>query len=302
MLKKVIITFIALFALCGYSYDDSKNIKIAAGAMHGVYYLVALELCDMVEKHSAISSCEVLPTSGSLNNLSLLLSNKVDFAFSQSDLAHDAHKAQGIFVNQSPYKDLRLILNLFPELYTMITRKDTGISRFSDASGAKIGVNLRGAGAKSGLMKVLKYFKFENEPRVTQVSDSKMSGKLCDKEVDIVVLFTGHPSGIVEEIIEKCEVDFVSIDKFKLNTLVDNESFYEHSVIPAKIYKGISRETSSFATRAILVANSETSREKVNLLTKIIRRNFDEFKAKYPVLEKVNRQEVFNQGIIPLYE
>jgi uncharacterized protein len=300
MLKKLFITFLCLFS---YSANSAvTEIKIGAGIMHGVYYPAAIQMCNLLTKYSPVTKCEVLPTNGSLNNLNLLTTSKVDFAFIQADIARDAYKSNGIFANQKSYEDLRLVLNLFPEVFTIIVKDESGIVNFSDLENKKIGINLRGSGAKTGFINSLKQFKFLKDPEIIQTSDSQFPKRLCDNEVDAVVLFTGHPSGLIREITDKCDVEFVTIDPFKLENILADNGVYEKFIIPKEMYKNISRNASSFAGKSLLVSTKSTDPEKVKLLSKIISRNFEEFKTMYPVLQSLSKQDVIGNGPIPIYE
>lgn len=275
-----------------------NEIKIAGGIVTGNYYPAALQICNLITKYSPITKCEVVATSGSINNINLLSSNKVDFAFVQSDIARDAVKGQGVFINQKPYQELKHVVNLFPEIFTMIVKDKLGAVNFSDLSGKSIGLNLKGSGAKSGLMTLFKYYKFEKDPQIVHIVDSQIQSKLCDDEIDSVVLFTGHPSSAVNNIASSCDVEFISIDPLKLDSLLIDSSIYEKSILRSKSYTNISRNASTFATKSILVTNQDENPEKVSLLIKILKRYFDEFKTSYPVLNNLNKDDVFGPGII----
>lgn len=300
MLKKILIGLCLCFSTVAYA-TSTQEIRIAGGVISGAYYPVALQLCNLITKYSPITKCEVIATSGSINNINLLATDKVDFAFSQSDVARDALKGVGVFSNQKPYTDLRQVMSLFSEVFTMIVKDEKGITNFSDVSNKTIGLNLKGSGAKSGLMNLFKYFKFDKEPQIVHVPDAQMASKLCDNEIDIAVLFTGHPSGIANQIASTCDVEFISVDPLRLDNLIVENPVYEKHVLPAKLYPTISRNAFSFATRALLVTNRDTNAAKVNLITSIINKHFEEFKALYPVLNAMQKDQVFKATSLPSY-
>jgi len=299
-LRKFIASLCLVFSFEAFSSSIS-DIKIAAGSMGGAYYPVALQFCSFITKYSPITNCDVISTSGSINNLNLLSTEKVDFAFVQSDVALDAFRGEGVFSNQKPYSDLRIVLNLFPEVFSVMTRGDSGIVNFSDLSGKKIGVNLKGSGAMSGFMNLFKYFKFDKDPQIIQVADSGMPAKLCGREVDVVVLFTGHPSSVASSIASYCKTEFVSIDPIKLGNMITDTKVYESYTIPSGFYSGILRNTGTFATRAIFTANADTPSSKVALIKGLIDKHFEEFQKLHPVLTGLQRGQVFSPGTIVSY-
>ncbi len=301
MLKKIVIALFVSFFQFNTLANPVTEIKIAAGIVSGAYYPAALQLCNFITKYSPITDCKAIASSGSINNLNLLSTEKVDFAFVQSDVAQDAVDAVGIFSNQKPFSELRTVMSFFPEYFSMIVRKESGIVKFSDMSDKRIGINLRGSGARSSMLTLFKYFSFKKEPQIINVTDTQMPGKLCDNNVDAVVLFTGHPSGIASQIASTCKISFVSIDFSKLDILVKENKVYESSVIPDNIYPGVAGAT-TFSTRAVFVTNADTDEDKVQLFTKTIRENFDEFRNLYPVFNSLNIEDLFKTGILPSYE
>ena len=46
----------------------------------------------------------------------------------------------------------------------------------------------------------------------------------------------------------------------------------------------------------------EVEREKVELITQVISKNFDEFTKLYPVFNNLTKKKVFGKGVVPFYE
>ncbi|MDX1916865.1 MAG: TAXI family TRAP transporter solute-binding subunit, partial [Rickettsiaceae bacterium] len=136
------------FTLCAFiSFaSTADSIRIASGSSNGVYYPVALKICELINNNNSIVACEVIETSGSVTNLELLKTGKADFAVIQSDAALDSFQGKGIFFGDKPFEDMRFVLSLFDEYLTLITKNESGIVLFGDLNGKKIGANLNGTG------------------------------------------------------------------------------------------------------------------------------------------------------------
>ena len=104
-----------------------KRISIAAGKSGGTYKMVAERLATQIEQqtHTAVS---VVETSGSLENLLLLQSGKVDFAFYQpSTFELLATEEQREAAAQLPKPST--IANLYSQTVHLIVHRNSGIER-----------------------------------------------------------------------------------------------------------------------------------------------------------------------------
>ncbi len=86
--------------------EQEKTVKIAAGSVLEGYYFIGLRLCRYITESNDGIRCEVVPTTGSLENIDLLRKGEVDFAFTQAELAVDAYKGKGYFNNSKPFSDI----------------------------------------------------------------------------------------------------------------------------------------------------------------------------------------------------
>ena len=78
--------------------SDEKIIKIAAGSVLEGYYFIGLRLCRYITESNDGIRCEVVPTTGTLENIKLLQDQEVDFAFALGNLAVEAYKGTSYFL------------------------------------------------------------------------------------------------------------------------------------------------------------------------------------------------------------
>ncbi|MDX1923875.1 MAG: TAXI family TRAP transporter solute-binding subunit [Rickettsiaceae bacterium] len=299
-LSILLIVFTLFSSLEAFPVDSV--IRIAAGRPTGSYYPVALQICSVINKYSSLSKCEVINSSGTINNLNLLASGRVDFAFVLSDTARDAATGKGFFEGQDPIKDLRFVLNIFTQTLTILAKDEKLVSTFGDLNGKKIGSNLRGATSRWAINRLNSVFKFDSEPKFVHLSDNQMATALCNDDVDAVALFVSHPNAIVSDISKSCNVEFVGFDPIKLDSFISANPFYSKIIINPGPYKNISRSTITLTTQGILVANTSTPKEKVDLLINALRRYFDDFQQSLPDLANMTKETIFNSetfGLAP---
>ena len=278
----------------------ADSIKIASGSTNGAYYPTALQICELINKNNSIVKCEAIQSSGSINNIELLKSEKVDFAMIQSDIAKDVLDGTGIFFGDEPYQDIRFVLSLFDEYLTIISKDESGILTFSDLNDKKIGVNLSGSGAKSGLLVALKYYNFLKTPEIINTSESLMALKLCDQEIDAVVTFSAHPNSLVQNITSLCNTEFVAIDPLKIESITAANPIYKGAILNSGPYANISHPVNTIKTKNIIVTSARVSTNKIEILKNTIRQYFDDFTKSYPPLQQLDKSEVFRVDIGPI--
>src|SRR5207244_123685 len=71
--------------------------------------------------------CSVESTGGSVFNVNTIKAGELDLGVAQSDVQYNAAKGLGPFKDAGPYTDLRAVMSLHPEPFTVLTRKEANI-------------------------------------------------------------------------------------------------------------------------------------------------------------------------------
>ena len=84
------IVLLAFLVVCSLSaqadgIEGRKVIKIGSGSLLDGYYTIGLKLCQYISQSNNGIMCDVVPTSGSLENLRLLQKGEIDFALTLSN-------------------------------------------------------------------------------------------------------------------------------------------------------------------------------------------------------------------------
>src|SRR3954449_5800878 len=122
----------------GPAAAQQKFITIGTGGVTGVYYAVGGAICRLMNKDRAKTGirCSVESTGGSVFNVNAIKSGELDFGLAQSDIQFNATKGEGQFKGKAD-PDLRAVYSVHPEPFTVLARKDGGVTKFEDFKGKR---------------------------------------------------------------------------------------------------------------------------------------------------------------------
>ncbi|MBI3706816.1 MAG: TAXI family TRAP transporter solute-binding subunit, partial [Proteobacteria bacterium] len=118
----------ALLGLPASGSAQQKFIAIGTGGVTGVYYAVGGAICRVVNKGRKEHGigCSVESTGGSVFNVNTIKAGELDFGLAQSDIHYQAVKGEASFRLGGPVADLRAVLSVHPEPFTVLARKEAG--------------------------------------------------------------------------------------------------------------------------------------------------------------------------------
>jgi TRAP transporter TAXI family solute receptor len=285
----------------------TQYVTIGTGGVTGVYYPTGGAICRLVNKTRKEHGirCSVESTGGSVYNLNTIRAGELDMGVAQSDWQYHAYYGTSKFKSQGPNKDLRAVFSIHPEPFTVVARKDSGITDFMDMKGKRVNIGNPGSGQR-GTMEVLMAavgwtkadFKLASE-----LKSSEQSKALCDNKIDAMVFTVGHPSGSIKEATTTCDSVIVSVTGTQVDKLVADNDYYRTATIPGGMYRGTDTDTKTFGVGATFVTSSKVPNEVIYQVVKAVFENFDEFKKLHPAFAHLNPEQMIQDGLsAPLHD
>jgi len=293
----------ALFASSPEKADaaEQKFITIGTGGVTGVYYPTGGSICRLVNKgrKSHGVRCSVESTGGSVYNLNTIRAGELDMGVAQSDWQFHAYHGTSKFSDKGANKDLRAVFSVHPEPFTVVARKDAGVSSFSDLKGKRVNVGNPGSGQR-GTMEVLMGamgWKMGDFALASELKSAEQAAALCDNKIDAIVFTVGHPSGSIKEATTSCDTNLVNVTGSAVDKLVAENDYYRTATIPGGMYRGNANDTMTFGVGATFVTSTATSDDVVYTVVKSVFENFDAFKKLHPAFNNLNPKEMVKDGL-----
>jgi hypothetical protein len=286
---------------------QQKYVTIGTGGVTGVYYAAGGAICRLVNKDRAKHGirCSVESTGGSVFNINTIKAGELDLGVAQSDVHYNATKGQGQFKDTGAYGDLRAVMSLHPEPFTVVARKEANIKSFAEFKGKKFNVGNPGSGTRSSMEELLGAmgWKLGDFSLASELKADEHGPALCDGKIDGFFYAVGHPSANIQDPTTSCGAKLVSLTGPAVDKLVKEKPYYAMATIPAGLYPGNPQETNTYGVLATLVSSSKVPADSVYAVVKAVFDNFDEFKKLHPALANLKPEDMVKNGIsAPLHD
>ncbi len=293
---KLIKSTIVAGMLAGTGAFATEFITIGTGGVTGVYYPTGGAICRMMNKHKKDTGikCTVESTGGSVYNIKTIKAGELDFGIAQSDVVYQAANGTGKF-KDAPYKDLRVVMSIHPELLTLAVRKDSGIKKFADLKGKVINIGNPGSGNEATVKMLLDNSKTVklSDIKAEQLKAAECPNALKDKKIDGYFYMVGHPTANFKDAANSTDIDLISLkDVPAAQKLVKEKPYYAWGTIPAGMYKGVDHDTVTYGVKAVLVTSKNASEKAVYNMVKSILDNFDKFKKLHPAYKNLTKEDL----------
>jgi uncharacterized protein len=279
---------------------QQKFITVGTGGVTGVYYAVGGAICRLMNKDRQKTGirCSVESTGGSVFNVNAIKSDELDFGMTQSDVQYNAYKGEAQF-KDSAISDLRVVFSVHPEPFTVLARKEAGVTKFEDFKGKRFNVGNPGSGTRASMEQLLDAMKWtmKDFSLAGELKADEQGPALCDNKIDGFYYGVGHPSAAIQDPTTTCGAKLISLTGPAIDTLLKNYPYYSVATVPGGMYSGNPNSTATYGVRALLVTSAKAPDDVVYNLVKAVFDNFDEFKKLHPAFATLDSKDMIKAGI-----
>lgn len=279
------------------AFAQQQFMTIGTGGQTGVYYQVGLAVCRLVERDNDTLACNAPSTGGSVANINAIKAGDQDFGVAQSDVQWNAVNNPEFEGGQFP--ELRAVMSVHPEAFTLVARADAGISNFADLEGKRVNVGDPGSGTRKTFEALLAEigWTFDNFALASDLKANEQAAALGDNKVDAIGYVVGHPAGAIQEATTITDAYVIPIAGPAVDSLLEKFPYYAKAVIPAGMYENNPNDTETFGVKATLVTRADVSDEMVTAVVRAVFENFDRFKGLHPAFANLEPQDMVSAGL-----
>ena len=290
---------IALTSLSAPAVAQQKFVTIGTGGVTGVYYAVGGAVCRLMNKNRAETGlrCSVESTGGSVFNVNAIKSGELDFGLTQSDIQFNAAKGEAQFKgNGDP--DLRAVFSVHPEPFTVLARKDAGVTNFADFKGKRFNIGNPGSGTLASMEELLKQMGWTKADfsLAAELKADEQGTALCDNKIDGFFYGVGHPSAAIQDPTIACGAKLIALTGPAVDTLLKDRPYYAKATIPGGMYANNPNQTETYGVLATVVTSAKVADTTVYALVKAVFDNFDEFKKLHPAFAHLDPKDMIKNG------
>ncbi|MFP4393429.1 MAG: TAXI family TRAP transporter solute-binding subunit [Desulfohalobiaceae bacterium] len=276
----------------------AKDILFGGASTTGVYYQVALQISNLMNKNVDDKYNYVgRPTGGSVFNINAIKRGAFDFGVAQSDRNWQAYQGKADWEGE-PIEDLRSVFSMHPETVLLVARKDTGIETVEDIKGKDINIGNPGSGQRGNAEDVLELYGIDKDKDIDAegLQQHEASRALVDKKIDAFFYTVGNPSAAIEEPANSTDIRIIPINHKKIKKMVDDSPYYIMTTIPGGTYKGVEEDVETYAVTATVITSAEVDEDTVYDMVKTVFENLDELRGSHAAFKNLKPKEML-QGL-----
>ncbi|MBS4177372.1 TAXI family TRAP transporter solute-binding subunit [Lederbergia citrea] len=248
-----------------------KLLSMATGGTGGTYYPLGRDIANMIQDATGIET-KAITSNGSIENMKLIKKEKVEIAFTQTDIATYASEGTMMFKNKKVGNMSGLGI-LYPESIQLVTLEKSGIKSVEDLKGKTVSIGEAESGTRANAEQILEIYGLKaDDLKSRYLSFDDSATGIQDGTIDAAFITAGTPTGAVEGLAATEKLLIVPIDADKIDALIAKYPYYIKETIPTGTY-GSDHDIETVAVPAMLVVRSELTNKLVYDMTKAIFEN-----------------------------
>jgi len=277
---------------------ESNIVTIATGGASGPYNIIGTTLADTYSKTYDVNS-RTQTTGASVENVNLIKEDKIEMAFTMSDVVSQA--VEGTEGFDEPTDKISQIAALYPNYVQIVTTADSGIETFEDLRGKRIAVGDQNSGVEVNARTLLEGHGITyDDIEVDYLGYAEAADGLRAGQIDAAFLTSGLPNASLLELSQSLDIRMVSIDPADVEKIAEDKSYFLPMEIPADTY-GNEEAIPTAAIMNALIVNSDMSDDDVYKLTKTFFENLDALENSHQAASDISLEAAQEGLVAPLH-
>ena len=277
---------------------ETNIVTIATGGASGPYNIIGSTLAETYSTEYGVNS-RTQTTGASVENVNLIKEDKIEMAFTMSDVVSQAVEGTEGFTE--PTDKISQIAALYPNYVQIVTTADSGIETFEDLRGKRIAVGDQNSGVEVNARMLLEGYGITyDDIDVDYLGYAEAADGLRAGQIDAAFLTSGLPNASLLELSETLDIRMVSIAAEDVERVAEDQSYFIPLEIPAGTY-GNEEAIPTAAIMNALVVHSDMSEDDVYKLTKTFFENLDTLENSHQAASDITLEAAQEGLVAPLH-
>ena len=191
--------------------DRSKEfITVLTGPTSGIYFPIGGAFSKVVGEMGYKTSATA--TGATAENINAILTGKGEMAIAMSDSVIQAVEAFGAYQGKPKAENLRAMMGLWPNVCQIVTTKDSGITKFTDLKGKRVGVGAPNSGVElNARMMFEAHGMTYKDTKVDYLSYGEAIDQIKNGQCDVAFVTSGLGNATIKELGTAKEIVFVPV-------------------------------------------------------------------------------------------
>ena len=241
------------------SYSGSLTLGTASST--GTFYYVGAAIGNAVSKATPLN-INVQATSGSNENISMILNHDIDLGMANCDSIYSAYHGTMSYQDAGPQEDLREVASLYQSQLHVFVKDSSGITDISQLKGKKVCVGSQGTSYLFINEKILEAYGIGmSDIRPFYMNYAESAEALANGDIDAAFQTGGYPIAGIQQSAATTSFRMLPISDEVIDTIVGEFTFIGKTQIPAKVYEHQANEepvsTIGYATTIFCSAQAD---------------------------------------------
>lgn len=289
--KMISVLMAAIILLCSCSKKEEAlsagKYMLVTGKSGGAYNSLGISMAEIWDKYLG-SSTNVISTTGSVQNIEMLVKGDADFGFVQSDILYYAQNGKEMY-EEDKQKGLSVAANLYSEAVQIIVNAGTDIQTVSDLLGKTVAVGKYGTATEAAARQILEAYGITYDLiTVKYQTFSEASDSLANGGVDAIFAVSALPSSNIHIYAETHSIRFLPVSTSGSGSKLRKSCpFFTDGVIKSEVY-GTENSVSTVCIDVMLICRSDLSSDSVYGVISSLFNNLDELSAAHSKGAEIN--------------
>lgn len=277
---------------------DTNIVTIATGGASGPYNIIGTTLAETYSDTYGVNS-RTQTTGASVENVNLMKEDKIEMAFTMSDVVSQAVEGTESF--SEPTDKVNQIAALYPNYVQIVTTADSGIETFEDLRGKRIAVGDQNSGVEVNARTLLEGHGITyDDIQVDYLGYAEAADGLRAGQIDAAFLTSGLPNASLLELSETLDIRLVTVDPADVEQIAQDKSYFVALEIPADTY-GNEEAIPTAAIMNALIVHADMSEDDVYELTKTFFENLDTLENSHQAASDISLEAAQEGLVAPLH-